>query len=256
MNVIVIYYLIAQLLSFSLTAVSLSPKISSKLKNLLQQNKANLKTKSSASSTAAAPKAKNFNFRVDFSFSLSSMLTGVALSGAGYYYLESQDLNRKLIKSQLLSGEIEGKEFLSKIKNDWKLFEEALERRNESFCILIIESKEIIEDPNGDLLMRLIDKKMSRVIDYILSLTPEKRIHVQLDSVDSKTGRTPLLAALQSKMYVQAHKLLKIGAKPLIPATPEYPPRGINDFLKELDASDPASEEFLKDFNEIYRIVR
>ena len=223
---------------------------------LLRSQSTSTKTSTAASESKAKAKSKPSNspmFNVKFDFSLSSALTGIALSGAGYYYLESKDLNEKLHRNKLLSGDydIDLETIDSKVLKDPKLFNESIKKGNEELCILILKSQGGSIKYDNNLLLKLIEKRMPKVIDFILSEYDENSLHSSCDSINVLSGKTPLLAALQSKMFPQARKLLKMGAKPLIPSIPGHPARGINDFLSELDDSEEA-QLFLKELNEMY----
>jgi ankyrin repeat protein len=76
---------------------------------------------------------------------------------------------------------------------------------------------------------------MIKVVNFLLnSSTNTNDFNVSIDFMDDSTGKTPLLAALKVKQFELAKKLLKMGAKPMIPSTLKYPSRSINHFIDEI----------------------
>ena len=196
---------------------------------------------------------KIFNFQCDFS--TSSMMTGVFLTIAGFYYFENQNLNRLLVRSQLLSGEIDGGGGVSldKFVNDEVLFVEAIKRRNQKLCLLLLRSgaKPMILNDSGDnLLVKLIENDMIEVLEFLLNRPDAK---LAIDFMDTSTGKTALLAAIQAKMYPQAKKLLEMGAKPMIPSTPKFHTRTIQDFINEINENSEEAEELLRCFDKLFK---
>jgi ankyrin repeat protein len=84
-------------------------------------------------------------------------------------------------------------------------------------------------------LVKLIENYMIEVVNFLLnSSTNTNDFNVSIDFMDDSTGKTPLLAALKVKQFELAKKLLKMGAKPMIPSTLKYPSRSINHFIDEI----------------------
>ena len=225
-----------------------------------QQEQLNVPKRKKATTSPPARESKPFHFHFDFS--LSSMLTGVALSAAAFYYLENRNLNDGLIKSQLLSGQYDGGDLLkinlSKFSNDEKFFMEAVNRKNQELCILLLKNgakPRIFNDAGDNLLVKLIENDFMQVLTVMLN-SQENDLRLAIDSMDESTGKTPLLAALMAKKFPVAMKLLELGAKPMIPSTSKYPARSINDFLMEIKKDEsPEAKDLLKYFERVFNLI-
>lgn len=202
----------------------------------------------------STPKPKRFQFQMDFSF--SSMLTGVAISAAAFYYLDNRNLSKELIKCQLL---LEQKDDITdvnfdKLVKDERFFLEAVTRKNQRLCLLLLRSgaqPKILNDFGDNLLVKLIENDLIEVVNFLLSTDLKL---VAIDVMDESTGKTPLLAAIKSKHFNIAKKLLEMGAKPMIPTTSKYPARSMNDFLNEISNSDsPEAAELLNYFDKLFK---
>lgn len=211
------------------------------------------KRKNTASSKLRSKLPKSFDFH--FHISISSMITGVALSAAGFYYLENRNLNEDLIKSQLLLGEIDETANFSKLASDEKLFLNAVKHKNERLCLFLLRNgakPRILSDFGSNLLVKLIENDLIEVLNFLLNSPNDLKLAI--DFMDESTGKTPLLAAVQAKKYTTAKKLMEMGAKPIITSTSKYPARSINDFLKEiLNVETDESEDLLKYLDKLFK---
>lgn len=196
----------------------------------------------------ASPPSR-FTFHADFS--PASFISGFLLASSIYLYAEKDNLETELLKTQLLTGEIsiENAPPKSVIINDPKFLEEAFKRGNEHLCIslLKVHSNEILFD---GILIGSIYKNMPKVVDHLLDRSPQIN---QIDQRNEETGDTPLLAAIKLKMFSQARRLLRMGAKPFIPATDKHQSRGLKEFIKEIDGNlDEEAEALRKELIKLY----
>lgn len=216
-----------------------------------QQNVPKKKSTKSPKFNSNIPKSYN----IDFNFSVSSMITGVALSVAGFYYFENRNLNEELIKSQLLSGEIDESANFTKFAHDEKLFLKSVHRRNERLCLYLLRNgakPRILNDFGDNLLVKLIQNDLIEVLDFFFNFPNDLKL--AMDFMDESTGDTPLLAAIKAEKFAIAKKLLEMGAKPIISSTSKYPSRSVYDFLKEIqNFESDESKDLLNYFDKLFK---
>ena len=237
----------------SLSTAKKSSRDMAKPKLLIEKIKEAVTTPTTATTKAKAKGSgsKSINLlNLQYDFSIASFISGIFFATSVYYYLESEKFETKFLRNQLISDEINLDNIeKSKVLKDPKLFKEAFIKGNERLCLALLEQKrgELNELIFDTILIEAIYKNMPRLVN---SLLPHCR--QQIDVLNEETGDNPLLAAIKAKMFPQARELLKMGAKPFIPATLKYKSRGIEDFLKEIVDVTVESEDLKRDLLRLY----